>query len=110
MGAPPGVERVRPMTETCPSDETLAAFLEGGLNGSARAAVEAHVRACASCAELVGQLPRGPEVGGKAEERYELSTVLGSGGMGDVLKAWDRTLQRWVALKLMRAPDPEMER
>jgi eukaryotic-like serine/threonine-protein kinase len=34
--------------------------------------------------------------------RYELSAAIGRGGMGQVWKAYDRTLQRRVAVKLLR--------
>src|SRR2546429_462812 len=42
--------------------------------------------------------------------RYELADRIGGGGMADVFRAHDRTLDRDVALKLMRpafATDPE---
>ncbi|MFE3204963.1 protein kinase domain-containing protein [Embleya sp. NPDC055664] len=35
-------------------------------------------------------------------DRYELSAAIGRGGMGQVWKAYDRTLQRRVAVKLLR--------
>ncbi len=39
--------------------------------------------------------------------RYELRQALGSGGMGEVWKAWDAELSRWVAVKLLRGTDAE---
>ncbi|MGW0663860.1 protein kinase domain-containing protein [Streptodolium elevatio] len=36
-------------------------------------------------------------------DRYELSVAVGRGGMGQVWKAYDRTLQRRVAVKLLRS-------
>jgi serine/threonine protein kinase len=34
--------------------------------------------------------------------QFELRSVVGSGGMGTVYRAWDTTLERMVAVKLMR--------
>ncbi|SDF74138.1 Serine/threonine protein kinase [Lentzea fradiae] len=36
-------------------------------------------------------------------DRYELADVLGTGGMAEVRRAWDRRLHRHVAVKLFRA-------
>ncbi|MEM1022497.1 MAG: serine/threonine-protein kinase [Myxococcota bacterium] len=42
---------------------------------------------------------------GDLGRRYALHEVLGEGGAGRVLRAYDRELQRFVALKLLRAGD-----
>ncbi|WP_177191559.1 serine/threonine-protein kinase [Nocardioides luteus] len=41
--------------------------------------------------------------------RYELHRLIGRGGMGEVWQAMDLTLQRWVAVKIVRtSADPTM--
>src|SRR5436190_2126141 len=39
--------------ESCPIEEELAAFVEGGLVGAARERVEAHLVACEDCLDVV---------------------------------------------------------
>jgi len=46
---------------------------------------------------------------GQIVDHYEIGECIGSGGMGEVYRAIDRTLQRTVAIKIMR-PSAEQDR
>jgi tetratricopeptide (TPR) repeat protein/predicted Ser/Thr protein kinase len=40
--------------------------------------------------------------------KFETAVPLGRGATGEVLKAWDPRLERWVALKFLRSDDPSL--
>lgn len=97
-----------PLDSACPGAPTLLAYAEGRLSGTRREDAEVHLDACASCLAAVAELGRGAastpraesasdDIGGAA--RYELGAEIARGGMGRILRAWDRKLGRDVAIK-----------
>jgi tetratricopeptide (TPR) repeat protein len=97
----------------CVSEEDIARFVEGHLAEPDARRVAEHVDACESCRELValgvvaeptsasGPLPRQFSEGDRLE-RFIVLGLVGKGGMGSVLAAYDPDLDRKVALKLVR--------
>jgi tRNA A-37 threonylcarbamoyl transferase component Bud32/tetratricopeptide (TPR) repeat protein len=99
------------------SEDTILGFVEGRLGADELARVEAHARECPLCDQLVraafptppakarprwGTLPRGTRIG-----RYTALDLVGVGGMSEVYAAYDPDLDRKIALKLLRAREPE---
>lgn len=100
---------------SCPSAEQLAEFATG--SGESREAVERHLDTCSDCRRVVAEVaglestraagsgpasPLAPLAKGTLVGRYEVQSVAGAGGMGVIYAAHDPTLNRSVALKLVR--------
>ncbi len=122
------------MADPCPSDEELAAFVDGSAGGDRAAQIEAHIDGCGTChrvlavfahpgelrslgsleaeaprsgaaAEVVARLQlRRPLLPGSRLGRFVVLEWVGEGAAGVVYAAYDPELDRKVALKLMHPP------
>ena len=116
----------------CPTDDTLGALVEHALDATEAARVSSHIDSCELCRAVVVAAVRGesktpptklaagtpslPAVEAAASAkslvgtrmgRYEIRSLLGVGGMGQVFAAYDAELDRSIALKVLR---PELAR
>ncbi|MBK7194364.1 MAG: serine/threonine protein kinase [Myxococcales bacterium] len=104
----------------CLDEAAVLALVEDRVAAAARRAVERHLDACGSCLELVTQTrlalgsarPAPPGLAdavaaSDALDRYQLGPELARGGMGRIVAAHDRRLDRPVVVKvaLDRAPE-----
>ncbi len=107
----------------CVDPDELVAFASGRLTGDALERVESHLDGCDTCRAAMAAAARldpgftatspsparraGRDLEvlskGTAVGRYQVVSVAGAGGMGVIYRALDPTLNRTVALKLVRS-------
>jgi tRNA A-37 threonylcarbamoyl transferase component Bud32 len=101
--------------DPCLSEEAILELFDGRIEEDARATVERHMAACAACRTLVAHVARSASQApaeasaapGRTVGRYVLLRYLGSGASATVYAAYDPTLDRQVALKLLRVAGDE---
>src|SRR5689334_21426907 len=90
----------------CLAEHTLSELMEDRLAHEDRARVAEHIDRCPRCRTAVAALAAGwrpPERVGE----YRLAAPLGHGATGDVYEAYDEHLERPVAVKFLRAAEPD---
>ena len=95
---------------TCPSEETLIELAGGQVDATRASSLEAHAATCERCRHALVELasltapsrqPTAALADGSQIGRYRVLHLVGEGAMGRVYAAWDPTLDRRVALKLI---------
>ena len=97
----------------CLDEEDVVRLFEGQVTADEQARLDRHIDGCPGCLEFVAEAARGlasqasrsqdrAEPGLVVPDRYEVLERIGVGATGVVYAAFDKVLDRKVALKLLR--------
>src|SRR6185503_6934956 len=110
----------------CADENAVVDFLQGRMSPAARGALELHVDHCASCRRVLSAMAQGEGCAatevicaagslpgsldgflpvGEVVDRYVVRGPIGAGAMGVVYAAHDPTLERDVAIKVVKVVD-----
>src|SRR4051812_45870268 len=98
--------------EQCPDEETILAFVGGGLSAYAVTVLEQHADGCPTCIDLIAVAAGALHEAGNREAiggvfaGYRILDVIGVGGMGIVYRAVHVASGERVALKTVRPQAP----
>src|SRR5437870_12609645 len=84
-----------------PKKNNLRRFLRDVGTAEEIAAIDAHVETCGVCQSLLDEL-KSEDMTPPELDRYEVSDLIGKGGMSEVWMARDKQLRRDVAIKALR--------
>jgi eukaryotic-like serine/threonine-protein kinase len=95
-------ERSAFLNQACAGDPALRSEVESLISSHDQAGDSIEAMAAEAATEMLADDRAGP-IAGKRIGRYQVLSLIGRGGMGEVFLAQDASLGRKVALKLLRA-------
>ena len=101
-------ERSAFLNQACADDPALRSQVESLIASHDQAGDSIEAMAAEAATEMLGDEQPGPILG-KHISHYEVLSLLGRGGMGEVFLAQDASLGRKVALKLLRSDFTRIE-
>jgi serine/threonine-protein kinase len=93
-------DRAKFLSEACAGDDALQGEVASLLSNESQAAGFLSEPVCAAAVGIVSR-PAGSMLTGRRIGVYQIQTLLGAGGMGEVYRARDTKLNRDVALKVL---------